>query len=122
MMGNAVSLALLTAIGGYIVYKKLPPRARHLITKYHFLTDMFALIGVYTLFGGTVTALIAGGIVSIIVSALLYMANHPDDYQWLYDTLERVKLVLLQLQQKMQELNENYKAKKASEAKEVPAA
>lgn len=118
MMGNACSLALLTAVGGYIIYKKLPPKAKHLITKYHFLTDLFALIGVYVLFGGTVTALLAGAIVSIIVSVLLHIANHPEDYEWLHDAIERIKAALRQFQTYLIQMNQKYKEKKAGELAE----
>jgi hypothetical protein len=94
MISNAITLAALTTVGGYLVYRKLPARAKHLINKYTLLTDVFALIGTYALFGGTVTALIAGAIVSILVSALLHIANHPDDFAWLFDMLKQVRQTL----------------------------
>lgn len=112
MLSTAFTLGLLTTVGFYLVYSKLPTKAKKFITKYPLLSDVFALIGTYALFGGTVTALIAGAMVSIVVSMLLHVANHPDDFMWLTDSIQAVKDALAKIQEWMTQLNQQYRAAK----------
>jgi hypothetical protein len=108
MISNAITLASLTAVGGYLVYRKLPGKAKHLIKRFPLMTDVLALIGTYALFGGTVTALIAGALVSIVVSAMLHIVNHPDDFVWLYDALEQVRNLLDEAKGWLTSMNRTY--------------
>ena len=91
MLSNAFALAVLSSAGFYVIYKKMPGRAQKLMVKYDLVADVAALIFTYVLFGGTVTALIAAAIVSIVVSMMIHIAKHPDDYVWLNQTLAVVK-------------------------------
>jgi hypothetical protein len=85
MMSNAFALALITTTGFMIVYKKLPGRLRRIIERHSLWADLGALVLVYLLLGGTLTALMAGALTGIFASILLHVANHKEDFLFLYD-------------------------------------
>ena len=115
MLSNAVTLSLLTVVSGYIIFKKLPPKLQSAVLKFPAVTDIIALLGTYLLFGGTVTALIAGALTSVLVSALLHIALFPDDFEWLFDTLDKFKGLIEKLKSMLKEFNQSYKDMKNSE-------
>lgn len=108
MLSNAVALAALTCAGFYMIYNKLPPRMKAVFVKYDLLTDVSALMLTYVLLGGTLTALIASALVSIVVSMLLHVAKFPNDYVWLTDSLAKVKELLKSFKDMMKGLNQKY--------------
>jgi len=108
MLSNAIALAALTCAGFYMIYNKLPPRMKAVFVKYDLLTDVSALMLTYVLLGGTVTALIASALVSIVVSMLLHIAKFPNDYIWLTDSLAKVKGLLDSFKDMMKGLNQKY--------------
>lgn len=114
MIGNAVTLAALTSAGFFLIYKKLPRRAKRLIVKYSLVSDIVALLLTYLIFGGTVTALIAAALVSIITSILLHIANHPEDFTWLNDTIKSAKTVLEEGKELLRKMNTKYVDMKTS--------
>ena len=63
----------------------MPRKIRIYVEKYSLFTDLFTLIAVYMLLGGTLTALMAGALCGLFISALLHIANNPDDFLYLYD-------------------------------------
>lgn len=91
MLTTAASLAVLTTVGCLIIYNKLPRRIRKFIEKHSLLTDLLCLIGIYMLLGGTLTALFAASMCGLAISVLLHIANHPDDFLYLYDLRDFLK-------------------------------
>lgn len=112
MLANAISIAVLVTSGFILLFNKLPRNIRKFITKYSLLTDFLCMVTTYYMFGGTVTALLAGAIVDLMVSALLHIANHPQDFEWLFDALQVVKDLLNKAKNMLKELNFNYKKNK----------
>jgi hypothetical protein len=98
MFIDALLLASLTTAGFMFVYKKLPRGVRKFLEKHALLTDAVALLLTYGLLGGTLTALMAGALVGIFTSIMLYIAEHPDDFQYLWDAAEAIKKFTKQLQ------------------------
>lgn len=113
MMANALSIAVLVTSGFILLYNKLPRNIRRFITKYSLLTDFLCMVTTYWMFGGTVTALMAGAIVDVMISALLHIANHPNDFEWLFDALKAVKDLLDKARSMLSELNNRYKSTKS---------
>lgn len=113
MMANALSISILVTAGFYMLYKKLPLNLRAYIVKYSLVTDFFAMVATYYMFGGTVTALMAGAIVDLMISAMLHIANHPDDFEWLFDAFKAIRQLMDKAQAALKNLNETWKAKKA---------
>lgn len=84
-------------------------RIRRLVVKYHLLTDVLTLIGIYYLLGGTLTALFAASMCGIAVSALLYVGKHKDDFLYLYDLKEALKQKIDNAQQALNEYGRKYR-------------
>ncbi len=110
-MDNAITLAVLISGGFYMAYKKLPPKLQKWIRKHGLLVDLMCMVLTYWTLGGTVTALLAGAMVDIIISAMLHVANHPEDFVWLFDIFARVKKAFRTVEEKLKEMNEQYKAR-----------
>lgn len=112
MLSNAVALALLTTAGFIVIYKKLPRKVRRFIEKYSLATDLFALILVYMLLGGTLTALVAGALCGLMISILLYVANNPEDFLYLYDLRDFMKDKLALAKETLNTYGEVYRSKR----------
>lgn len=115
MLSNALALAILTTAGCIIVYQKLPRKVRRLIEKYSLMTDLVALIAVYMLLGGTLTALVAGAMCGLFVSILLHVANNEEDYLYLYDLRDFLKEKLVEARDMASAYGRLYKEKKDPE-------
>lgn len=109
MLDNAITLAVLISGAFYMAYKKLPRNVRKWIVKHNFIVDLMCMLLTYWTLGGTVTALLAGAMVDIIISCMLHVAEHPEDFIWLFDIVERVKQFFRDLQTRLKEMNEKYK-------------
>lgn len=114
MIFTAFTFAVLASTGFFLLFQKLPANIRKYIVKYSLITDFVAMVGTYYLFGGTVTALMAGAMVDIIISAILHVLNHPSDFEWLFDVIKQVKAQWATVQVKLREFNDGWKAKKAA--------
>jgi hypothetical protein len=112
MILDALVLATLSTIGFYMIYTKLPRSVRRFLERHSLLSDLVALILTYILFGGTLTALIAGAMVGIFTSCLLFVAQHPDDFLYLYDFADFVKRSLKSLQVALNEYGKSYREEK----------
>ena len=77
MMTTGFSLAVITATGFYMVYRKLPTSIREFMQRHVLLTDVVACLLTYMLFGGTLVALFAAAFMGLFTSVLLAMANDP---------------------------------------------
>lgn len=91
MITQAISLAILTFSGFYVIYKKLPQKVKDFFCKFNLLTDVMCLAGAYFLLGGTVTALFAAAIVGLATSVALYIGQNKDDFEYLWDLAEAIK-------------------------------
>jgi hypothetical protein len=112
VLANAISIAVLVTAGAFMLYQKLPRNVRRWIVKYSLLTDFLAMVITYYMFGGTVTALMAGAIVDLLISAMLHIANHPQDFEWLFDSFKMIRELMDKVQVKLHEFNKAYKEKK----------
>lgn len=97
MMFNAFVLATITFIGGCVIWSKLPRKVRRWLQKQDLITDVLMLLAAYIVLGGTVTALLAASIVGVMVSACLYVANHEDEFEWLFELIEQAKVTVSEI-------------------------
>lgn len=77
MFTTGFTLAVLTTVGFYLVYRKVPASVKRLLEKYSLVTDLVACILTYIMFGGTIVALFASAWVGIFVSILLAIMSNP---------------------------------------------
>jgi hypothetical protein len=83
---------------------------------YHsLLTDFTALIATYYLFGGTLTALFAGAMCGLMVSAMLEVVNHKERYLYLYDLCDIIKRNLASANAALIEYGREYNKSKLAE-------
>src|SRR5687768_16765374 len=92
LIENALVLAVVTFIGGWMVWGKLPRRVRKWLERQSLTTDVVLLFLDYLVLGGTATALLASAFVGLMVSVALYIANHPEEFGWLFDLVEQAKI------------------------------
>ena len=117
MITSAISLAVLSTAGFVVVYKKLPRKIRRWISRHGLLADISALFLTYMLLGGTLTALMASALVGLFTSALLYISQNPEDFEYLDTIAEMIKDQLNKLKQMSKEFGQAYREKKLMEAK-----
>ena len=77
MIFNAIVLATVTYIGMVLIFIKLPNVVRKVMLKGDLITDIGCCAVTYMFLGGTATAIIAAGIVGIMVSASLAYVKSP---------------------------------------------
>ena len=111
MLSTAVALSTLTTAGVFIIYSKLPKRIRRLIEKHSLLSDLVALVGVYFLLGGTLTALLAASMTGLIVSAMLHIANNKKEFLYLYDLRDIVKRKFKEAKDALNAYGKSYREK-----------
>jgi hypothetical protein len=112
MLSDGLALGILTLTAAILLYKKLPRRVRKFLEKHALLTEILAAILTYWLHGGTLTALVASGFVGIMVSALIYIAQNPDDFMYLEDFAAAMKQGLESLQATLREYGKQYREAK----------
>lgn len=112
MLSNALALAVITTAGCVIVYQKLPRKVRRFLEKYSLMTDLATLIAVYALLGGTLTALAAGAFCGLFVSIMLHIANHKEDFLYLYDLRDFLKEKAAMAKIVLNEYGKAYRTKK----------
>lgn len=78
MLVNAFVLAVVTYLGMILIYFKIPRVAKKTILKGELFTDIGAAFITYAFLGGTATALVAAGIVGIMISVTLSWAKSVD--------------------------------------------
>lgn len=78
MITEAAILGGASAAGFGLTYTRLPTAFKEFCLKHPLLTDLLATWVTYEILGGTLTALMAAGFVSVLVSILLYVLNYRD--------------------------------------------
>jgi hypothetical protein len=77
-------------------------------------SDIIAFLLTYLLMGGTMTAIFAGIIVSLLTHSLLYIVANPNDFLYIPDFLSVVKSNLEKLKDTLKEVGTEYREKKMS--------
>ena len=119
MLLNGIVLGTLTTFGMWLIYRKLPGKVREWLERHNLITDFAMFLGVYWLYGGTLTALFAAAVSGIQVSAYLEVKNHPDDYLWVYAGAAKVDEQLSGVKKWFRNINESYKKKIEAQSKEA---
>ena len=91
MIGNGLSLALLTGAGFYLIFKKLPRGVRRWMTKHVLITDAVCMLLTYALFGGTLVALFAAAWLGVIISMMLFIMQNKEAMDVIETILAKIK-------------------------------
>lgn len=95
MISTGFTLACITSVGIYMVYRKLPRSIRKFMQKHALLTDFVAVLLTYAFLGGTIVALFAAAFMGVITSLMLALANNPKSAA----LLERMAIKLSQMKE-----------------------
>ena len=106
MISTGLSLAVLTATGFYMIYRKLPGSVRRFLHRHPLLTDSIACLLTYSLFGGTLVALFAAAWVGVIVSIMLAITSNPEMNAMLEKFVQRIITLKTKFVEWMAEQNE----------------
>tara|TARA_Y100000310_G_scaffold13493_1_gene13724 strand:- start:7691 stop:8041 length:351 start_codon:yes stop_codon:yes gene_type:complete len=91
MIGNGLSLALLTGAAFYLLFKKLPRPVRRWMTRHVLITDAVCMLLTYALFGGTLVALFAAAWLGLIISMMLFIMQNKEAMDVVETILEKIK-------------------------------
>ena len=116
MIIDGFTLALITNIGFYLIYRKLPAAVRKWMHKHSLFTDFMACLLTYVLFGGTLVALFAAAWAGVMVSVMLALVNNPTTNGALESLTEKIKKSMSQFEVW---LAEHFPAKKPEETTEA---
>lgn len=78
MLVEATVLGAASTAGFGLTWTRIPVQAKRFCLEHPLLTDIIATWLTYELLGGTLTALVAAGFVSVFVSVILYLVNARD--------------------------------------------
>ena len=92
MLLTGFTLAVMSGIGFYLIYRKLPNRIKRTIKKHGLLTDITVCILTYLLFGKTLTALFAAAILGIFISILLVIISNEETNEILELIIKQTKI------------------------------
>lgn len=112
MISNAFALAAFSVAGLCFIFSKLPRKVRRWIKRHGLFADIMALILTYMLFGGTVTALMAASLAGIMTSVLLFIGQHPSEFEFLSDFFDFLKTQVNNLKQLALEFGQEYRQRK----------
>ena len=76
--------------------------------------DCLAMLLTLGALGTTVTALMAGAMVDVIIGVALYIHEHQEDFLFLFDAVENIKGKLNELKAALNAYNQQYKSNKAN--------
>lgn len=77
MITTGLTLAAITGLGFWLVFKKLPKKVRTFMKKHALFTDAVSCLLTYLLFGRSLVALFAAAWLGLIVSVMLSILNNP---------------------------------------------
>lgn len=120
MLYDALVLSILSTIGFVMTYKKLPRKMRRFLAKHGVFTDVLTFVITYFTLGGSLTALTAGAMVAIWTSMLVTIAEHPEDYMYVYDFLDAVKENMSAAKVALNEFGAEYRVKKQQQQSQGP--
>ena len=95
-----------------MTYQKLPRKVRRFLAKYGIFTDILTFVLTYFTLGGSLTALTAGALVSIWTSMLITIAEHPDDFMYVYDLIDAIKDQTSAAKKALNEFGDSYRKEK----------
>ncbi len=78
MLVEATVLGVASTAGFGLTWTRIPAQVKQFCLEHPLLTDVIATWLMYELLGGTLTALVAAGFVSVFVSVILYLVNARD--------------------------------------------
>ena len=112
MLGDGLILGVFTLLGFSMIYKKLPKGVKVMITRHPLATDVLLAVVFYSVMGFTLVAHVAAATMTLGAMGMLYVAKNPQDFDFVYDTVDRMKATVKEGLSKLREMNQEYKQRK----------
>ena len=106
---------VMASLAGFTVitlYKKFPKGVQRFALKHVLLTDATLMVATVSTFGMTATGLLAGGMLDVIITCAIHIANHPDDFQYIFDAKNFLGEQLTNVSDALNEFGRNYRESK----------
>lgn len=113
MLLDAALLATLTGMSLILLYKKLPARVKQFLVKHPLLVDALAMCLTLGALGTSLTALMAGAMVDVVLGIAMYIAEHPDDFLYLYDAWNMLQTKMNEAKKVLNDYGAQYRNQKA---------
>jgi hypothetical protein len=120
MISEAFALAILTFTGFALLYQKFPEKMKKFMRDHTLLTDIIITVGTYGFLGGTLTALFASAFVDLFVLIAFYIANHKEQFSYLWDLRDAISSMLDSVQSTLTDMGKEYKGDKDAGQEQVP--
>lgn len=119
MLIDGVLLGTFTTLGFCLIYGRLPPWMKQWAMKHPLAVDIIVACGFYSIMGMTLVAHFAVAAMVLEVQVLLHIARNPEKFLFLQHAKEQARNSLRGLTDKLDQINEDYKRKKAIDIVEV---
>lgn len=110
MLIDGVLLGTMTTFGFCLIYGKLPPWLKIRCMNHPLLVDIIVSCGFYAVMGMTLTAHFAVAAMVLEVQGLLHIARNPEKFLFLQHAMDKARLSMKGLTDKIDQLNQEYKS------------
>ena len=93
----------------------MPKFVQRFALKHVLITDAVLMLATVSVFGTTATGLLSGGLLDVIMTCAIHVANHPQDYEYLFDAKLALENAFSQLNQMLNEYGKAYRLEKHPE-------
>lgn len=112
MLVSGMVLGFMTLGGCYVMYKRLPSGLKQFCQRHPLLVDLLLAGAFYSIMGPTLVAHVAAATMSLGAMGLLHMARHPQDFEFVTDSIEAAKQQFSNALDKLRQINEEHKRRK----------
>ena len=92
MILEGVVMGSLTMGGLYFVYEQLPERVKDWMAAHPLLFDASSTYLTWVIHYGTATGVVAAAWAGILAHCLMYVKMHQEDYVWVNELMDSVKI------------------------------
>ncbi len=110
MFLDAAVLAALAGVSIIYLSERVPKRVKDFFRKNNIAADITAFLVAYTMFGGTIAAVLAGVLLIGVVESLIHVANNADDFLYLWDLKRGLAESVDALKKGLRDYGQEYKA------------
>jgi hypothetical protein len=115
MFSEALVMSSLSGFSLIMLYKKMPKFVQKFALKHVLITDAVLMCATVSVFGTTAVGLLSGGMLDVIMTCAIHVANHPAEYEYLFDAKAALEDSFSKLNAMLVEYGKSYRAAKHPE-------
>ena len=108
-------LGFISFVSWATIYHKLPEGVKKFCAKHSLLIDILTTGATYLTLGNISSSLVsafAAAWVGLLFELYMFIQRNPEDFTWLDDMIDSIKLHLKEIQLQLQKYNKEYKERK----------